>query len=214
MKTSTILFLVGSIVIIGGGALAFTMMTKPAADIAESTINQEVTVETTPSEAMTGSASILSLMSNIQDKSMECTFVFTDTKMRSEGTGFFIKGKSRVDMLYTDEKNLQVASYMIMDKALDSMYVWTLADGEQTGIKMSISENEKMAAQMSANTPGVDTTSKPEQISPETDVQYACKPWLPDTTVFIPPAGVAFTDMSEMTKMMGEMMNGMNIPTQ
>jgi hypothetical protein len=115
-------------------------------------------------------------------------------------------------MLNTDATNVQVASYMIMDKPSDAMYVWTLANGEQTGMKMSISENEKFAATMQANTPPTTAGAPAEQISPETAVQYNCKPWSPDLTVFIPPQDVEFTDMSEMTKMMGDMMGGMKLP--
>lgn len=214
MKTSTILFLVGSAVIIGGGALAFNIVTKPDSAVVVPMAKDSLDVATTTeSDTVTGSASILGLMNGVKGKNTECTFVFTGNSSRSEGTGFFIDGQARVDMLYNDEKSKQIASYMIMDIRADTMYVWTLVDGEQTGMKMSISENEKMATKLKNYTPAK-TSPVAQQISPDSDVQYTCKPWSPDATVFVPPADVAFTDMSDMNKMMGDMMEGTKIPMQ
>jgi len=220
MKTSTILFLVGTVVIVGGGALAFTVVTKPATEVVPVISNFAATTTTAQAEAVTttGSASILGLIGGVKSKSVECTFVLDNSGVQSEGTGFFIDGKARVDTFYTDADNRQIASYMIMDTPADTMYVWTLAEGEQTGLKMSLSANEKMVTKMSEHNPVAPevSVSRPQapNISPETDVQYICKPWSPDTTVFIPPTDVNFTDMTEMNTMMDEMMEGMTLPTQ
>lgn len=209
MKTSTIHFLLGSVVIIGGGVLAFNIMMKSAVD-REVVAIQSTDSPTVATDEMSGSASILDLMESASGKSMECTFVFSGEGMRSEGTGFFVDDKARVDSLYTGDEGMQVASYMIMDTPADTMYVWTLVNGEETGMKMSISENQKMA-NMGTPADAVKTGTAPEQISPDTVTQYTCKPWSPDMTVFIPPSNVEFTDMTEMLKMM-EGMPGMTLP--
>lgn len=214
MKTSTILFLVGSLVIIGGGALAFILVSKPAPESSQTATVAATTTALVETDTMTGSGSILGLMTGNKGQNMECAFVFTSSGARSEGTGFFIDGKARVDTLYSDDTSKQIASYMIMDTPDDTMYVWSLVDGEQTGMKMSISENKKMAAQLSENNQPAKQAVTPEQLSPESDVQYTCKSWSPDVTVFIPPTDVAFTDMAEMNKLMGDMMGGMKLPTQ
>lgn len=213
MKTSTILFVVGSLIIVGGGVFAFTQVTKPPSEVATTTNTPLNPASAPESDTMTGRASILSLMTGAQGKSMECTFVFVGEGVRSEGTGFFVDGKVRVDSLYNGETNKQIASYMIMDRSADAMYVWTLLDGEEAGVKMSISENEKMAAQISGSNSTTNQSMDQQQISPESDVEYTCKPWSPDETVFTPPANVEFTDMTEMNKMMNDMMGGVKLPT-
>jgi len=209
MKTSTILFLLGSVVIIGGGALAFNIVTKPTVD-REVVAIQSADSPTVATDEMSGSASILDLMESASGKSMECTFVFSGEGMRSEGAGFFVDDKARVDSLYTADDGMQMASYMIMDNPADSVYVWSLVNGEQTGMKMSISENQKVA-NMGTLADASQTGTAPEQISPDSVTQYTCKPWSPDMTVFIPPSNVEFTDMTEMLKMM-EGMPGMTLP--
>jgi hypothetical protein len=197
MKTGTIIFFVGSVIIIGGGTLVFMLVTKPAVDTLPALINVATTTTTIEKDTTTGSASIQSLMTGANDKNIECTFVFTGTGMRSEGTGFFIDGKARVDTLYSDNASKQIASYLIIDTPADTMYLWSLVGDEQTGVKMLISDNEKMATKLSANNPEV----IPQQITPDSNVQYTCRPWSPDLTVFIPPTDVEFTDIGEM---MGE----------
>jgi hypothetical protein len=191
------------------GVMYFSNMDTEIAGVEEGMMATQATNATASADELSGSASILDLMGSAAGKSMECTFIFTGSDTRSEGTGFFAQDKARVDMLNTDATNVQVASYMIMDKPSDAMYVWTLANGQETGMKMSISENEKFAAAMQANTPPAGASAQTQPMSPETALQYNCKPWSPDMTVFIPPKDVEFMDMSEMQKMMGDMSGGM-----
>lgn len=212
MKT-LLIFLIGSAVIIAGGAVVFSMVTKPAV-VSEMMVTESNELSTTSSDEMSGTASILDLIGSVKGKSVECTFVFTGEGMRSEGTGFFVDNKSRVDSLYTGDDGIQAASYMIMDTPADSMYVWSLVNGKQTGMKMSISENKKMAEKNGTVQSATSGGAKPT-ILPETKTQYTCKPWSPDMTVFIPPADVDFMDMSAMQKQMEEIqkgMDGMKIP--
>lgn len=211
MKTSTIHFLLGSVVIIGGGVLAFNIMMKSAVD-REVVAIQSTDSPTVATDEMSGSTSILDLMKTSAGKSIECVFVFTGSGMRSEGTGFFVADKARVDSLYSNADDNQIASYMIMDTLADTMYVWSLVAGEEVGMKLSLSESEKLAATKPEADSAAKTASTPQPISPESDVQYTCKPWSVDATVFIPPVGVQFTDLSEINKLMGEMVSQTELP--
>jgi len=212
MKTTTLMFLIGSAAIIGVGGLVFTLVAKPPAESTPAAVTPAAVEETPATAETTGSTSILDLMKTSAGKSIECTFVFTGSGMRSEGTGFFAADKARVDSLYSDADGNQTASYMIMDTPANTMYVWSLIAGEQVGMKLSLSENEKLATINPETESAVKTASTPKPISPESDVQYTCKPWSVDATVFIPPIGVQFADLSEMNKRMGEMMGQTELP--
>lgn len=137
-------------------------------------------------------------------KSMECTFLFSSVDTRGEGTAYFDKGMARIDSLYSGLEGGPKASYIIHDVNTNMMYSWFLVDGALSGIKMNI-PTETVAS---------DTTSTPTttlQVRTNTAVNYDCKPWNVDRSVFVPPANVEFRD-DEIQKMQEDMQNGMTMP--
>jgi hypothetical protein len=187
-------------------------------DMSQQGVDETMTVEEGDTltlgtdETMKGKNSIMSLFK--LGKSMECTFAFSSDGMRGEGTGFFADGNARVDSLYTGTGSAPTASYMISDASNKVMYTWTLDDGVAQGVKMAIPDEVPSG--------DVDTESKPSPmpsqeagVTPETDVEYNCKPWTVDSSVFVPPSDVEFMDMTSMQQQMEEMqrsMGGMTIP--
>jgi hypothetical protein len=175
-------------------------------------VEEGETLTLTTDETMKGQNSIMSLFK--LGKSMECTFSFSSDGMRGEGTGFFADGNARVDSLYTGTGSAPTASYMISDASNKVMYTWTLDDGVAQGVKMAIPDEVPSG--------DVDTESKPSPmpsqeagVTPETDVEYNCKPWTVDNSVFVPPSDVEFMDMTSMQAQMEEMqrsMGGMTMP--
>ncbi len=165
------------------------------------TAENDVTAEVSNPDQIRGKNSLASLMK--LGRSMECTFSFSSEGMKGEGTSYFDNGKSRVDSLYTGIEGGPQASYMISDTTSNMMYTWFTADGTTSGMKMNIPAE--------TSTDGM-TSNQPEtpQVDTNTAVNYDCKPWNVDSSVFVPPADVEFTDMGEMQKMMGDMQMDMN----
>ncbi len=175
-------------------------------------VEEGETLTLSTDESIKGKNSIMSLFK--LGKSMECTFSFSSDGMRGEGTGFFADGNARVDSLYTGTGSTPTASYMISDAKNKVMYTWTLDDGVAQGVKMAIPddvpENTTDAPDTSTMAPSPDGG-----VTPETDVEYDCKPWTVDNSVFVPPADVEFMDMTSMQAEMEEMkrsMGGMTMP--
>ncbi len=169
------------------------------------------TVTPKADETMKGKNSIMSLLK--LGKSMECTFSFSSGGLRGEGTGFFDNGNARVDSLYTSTSSAPTASYMITDAPSKMMYMWTLNDGVSQGVKMAIPDDTAPATDAPKTTPMPPV--KDAGVTPETDVEYDCKPWSVDNSVFIPPSDVEFMDMTNMQKQMEDMqrsMGSMKIP--
>jgi uncharacterized protein YxeA len=164
----------------------------------------------TTDETIKGKNSIMSLFK--MGKSMECTFSFSSNGVRGEGAGFFDNGNARVDSLYTGTGTVPTASYMISDSTNKVMYTWTLEDGVSQGVKMALPDDIPSST---ADTPDVSAVMSPEAngVTPETDVEYDCKPWTVDSSVFVPPSDVEFMDMAGMQAQMEELernMGGMN----
>ncbi len=153
-------------------------------------------------EIVSGKGSLLSLLG--KGMSQECSFVVRVDGMLQEGTAFYDGGNARVDTLVSGAGTAApIASYMIMDANSKMMYMWGSAEGDQ-GIKMMLPESTDAAA---AESPVVATPNNPG-VTPDMDVDYTCKPWRVDGSVFVPPSDVEFMDMSEMQRMM-EGMGGM-----
>jgi hypothetical protein len=208
MKRNIIIGAVLIILVIVVGISLATKVTKDALVADNAGINQvpvtennEVKEESTDG-AMSGKGSLLGLLA--LGRSQECTFVVRTDGMVQEGTAFYDGGNARVDTLIKGAAAEDIASYMIMDKKSNTMYMWGSAQGDQ-GIKMTLpSEESPTPAPM--NNP--QTGSGAPAVTPDMDVDYNCKPWRADGSVFVPPSNIEFMDMSEMQKMM-EGMGGM-----
>jgi hypothetical protein len=70
-------------------------------------------------------------------------------------------------------------------------YLWT--EGETKGMKMKFDAEESAGAQ---TTPGA--TQQNQAVDMNAEVDYSCSPWGVDASMFTLPAGVEFTDYSQM----------------
>ncbi len=211
MKRNIIIGAVLIILVIVVGIGLATKVTKDALVADNTTMNQNEATENNPiaeestDGAMSGKGSLLGLLA--LGRSQECTFVVRTDGMVQEGTAFYDGGNARVDTLIKGAAAEDIASYMIMDKKSNTMYLWGSAQGDQ-GIKMTLPSAE---SQTPAPMNNPQSGSSAPAVTPDMDVDYNCKPWRVDGSVFVPPASVEFMDMSEMQKMM-EGMGGMIPP--
>jgi hypothetical protein len=138
------------------------------------------------SDHMTGQDSLQSLLA--LGKTLECSFRTSDEKMPAEGTAFFDNGKLRVDTMYTGaSSSVETANMIVSD---GTMYTWSKTTQGSFALKMPLSA-----------IPTAGATKKPEKsVSLENKVQYDCKPWHVDGSVFVPPSDITFMDMGAMMK--------------
>lgn len=203
MKKILITIVLGLIVATLVGVWYFSGVDTDMAGVEQKMMDESaVTPAVTSPDQIKGKDSMASLMR--LGKSMECIFSFSSDDMKGEGTGYFDNGKSRVDSLYAGMEDGPQASYMITDTSTNMMYSWFTIDGTTSGMKMNIPA-ETATGDTSVNQPNT------PQVDTATTVNYDCKPWNVDSSVFVPPANVEFTDMGEMQKMMEEMQMNMNM---
>lgn len=203
--------IIGGVVllVVGVGAWWFFGQSK-VAEAPEATpdvvndANEVVEVEVSGGRGKGSLASLFAL-----GKSQSCTFVVRTEGVLQEGSAFYAGDKARIDTLISTGASEPMASYVIMDKEADTMYLWNNSKDIKVGMKMSISAQEKLAAtQGAAATTVTPTTST---VDTNLDVDYDCTPWQVDGSVFVPPADIEFTDMSAMMDMM-QSMEGVKLP--
>ncbi len=122
----------------------------------------------------------------------KCTFASDDESGKTEGTSYIAGGKVRADFTSTINAKTTV-SHMISDNK--TSYIWT--DGDKTGFKMTITETDTNATDSPVTG---ETASQGNEADLDQKSDYKCSVWVPDNSMFTPPADVKFTDFSEMFK--------------
>ena len=154
-------------------------------------VTSETTTQITQSiEPTQGERTELSTLRDLlaQGVTQQCTYAYTDEKTgKSEGIMLIANGKVRGVYTLTDPKGAVTKGNMINDG--EYSYVWD--DTTKTGMKVEMTaELKKMGEDLSANNPQVAEMNK--------KTNYRCKPWVVDTSIFIPPTDVQFSDLSKM----------------
>jgi hypothetical protein len=120
-------------------------------------------------------------------KTLECSFRTDGTVMMNEGTAFFDNGKMRVDTMYQGTSTqIDTASLIING---DTMYTWADTRAGSFALKLPVSAVLNTGA---AHQDG--------EVSLQEKVQYECKPWHVDGSVFVPPVTVNFMDVGSIMK--------------
>lgn len=115
--------------------------------------------------------------------SQKCTFIdATSLTASSEGTIYVAQGRVRGDFTSVVSGKPILSHMIVLD---DTSYVWT--DATTGGFKMALATIEKQQA------PG------PNQgFDPNKKVNYSCTNWSTDVSVFALPAGIQFSDMTNI----------------
>lgn len=146
----------------------------PAADFVPDEVDAEA-IET-------GVSSLADLANTTRP--IECTIQYRPTPNSDEITGSFFVAASnqRGDFVLTDETLGEIVTSFIMTD--DTLYVWSLIDGEQYGVKTVTAERNTIAS-----------VPVPDNVP----VRYSCEGWeAVDVSIFNPPSDVLFRDSSQL----------------
>jgi hypothetical protein len=154
------------------------------------------TKETTTEKAsevgvpISGSDTMTALMA--RGENLECSVSYYSdeaAKAPTTGTFFTSRGRLRGDFLIPDMGPDAVSSMIMRD---ETMYSWTVVEGEKYGMKISMKDLE--ASKTTDNTP-----EAREVVPLEAKVDYNCKVWSPvDGSVFETPNDVIFQDFNNV----------------
>lgn len=146
----------------------------------EVTITGSDSSNTTSQESISGTfAEVLALGKNVT-----CDYENQDESGTTEGT-IYIKDRGegiRSDFVLTKEDGSSINSHLIVDGTME--YIWQ--DGDPSGVKMEISEEDKDDIFSDDNQEGGLSANE----------KLTCRTWNVDEEKLTPPTNVTFTDLS------------------
>lgn len=197
MKTS-LLLLLGAMVVAAGVYAAVQFFAVPASEVAEvvgesvvddtaSLTAEEPSTEAPPTaEPFTGSGSFLSLLE--MGMTIQCDYQYTpETGGAVAGTSY-IDGRTervRSDFEMQQAGERYESSLIIKD---DKSYVWTNSAYGDFAIVSNVSDDGTVEAEASGE----------DMVSLDDEVSYDCRPWTVDEAQFALPAGVEFQTVEQM----------------
>ena len=177
MNKKILIVIILVLVLLGGGVGTYLLMGSKS---------------TTPGSQDQASSSESSAKKSLKDliglgQSQQCSFSMDEG---SSGSVYVASGKMRGDFTTTSDGQTTV-SHMLVDG--QTSYLWM--DGQDTGYKFSIDAADQPEGQ----------SGQEGQANMDLDekVDYSCKPWSVDSSVFALPQGVEFSDMSQFTSPSG-----------
>lgn len=165
---------------------------------------KESSPKTQEEQGLKGKYSFKSLLS--QNKSLSCTYKFTDEENKIETTGkAYISGKkvlqqTKTTNLVGDKKVVEGSVYTDGEY----VYIWSPND-KQSAMKMKIENKAEVDD-------GVKTDVAGAQENMEKEYDLDCMPWKVDESIFALPTDINFKDFSEMIKGIPSMPQVPSIP--
>lgn len=177
-KQAIIGIIAAAIILLGAGAaLLYSKNTKEP--------NQNVPTPTKEEKKEPKTESnIIEILKSSQTQ--QCDFKSDEGDMVSSGAVYFNNQNLRADFTIKD-KNKESAVSMI--RKGNNNYIWGSAFPNNAGVKMTLSMDEFEKS---------DQTK--DYLDPNKKVDYKCKPWTLDISMFNPPSNIKFQDLSEMMK--------------
>ena len=143
------------------------------------------------SDTFSGVGSFLDLMKLGRDISCEFSYVSPDSNGAVAGTVQFSGGMMRGDFEMQQAGEVYT-SHMIQDN--DYMYTWSESPQGTFAVKMPVEEE------------GAETTAQSGEyerpVDLNNDVDYECRPWGVNASVFTPPGDIQFRSMEDMMESM------------
>jgi hypothetical protein len=180
---------VAVLIILAGFFLLTSKATAPEngikADVQRKTVTEGAFAPTN-NQTETGSGSFRTLLS--LGKNLSCTVSYTSTDSDNAGTyngTVYVAGQKMRMEFTTSVEGIAMKSNVINDGT--EGYMWG------TGPQGS------MAIKFKAD-PSQTETQKQNEFSLDQNVNYNCKNWSVDESLFVPPADIEFLDMSDMMK--------------
>lgn len=140
-----------------------------------------ITKQTTPKKPVPEMKSIKDLL--VSGAPQQCSYTDATTTANISGTSYIAAGKIRGDFTTTTDKTT-TTGHMIIDGK--TSYLWM--DGQTTGFKMSFDPT-------SVATP---SAKESQGIDPNKAMNFTCSGWTVDSSVFVPPATIKFTDAAAL----------------
>jgi len=177
MKPSFIISIIAGLLIVGGGIYFISRNPSDSVPTNQTEVESSQTTVNTQNPQAATQSSMKELVA--RGESLECSFAHDVGYSRSSGVVYIADGKLRGNFSITvASANAQTfEAYMIADG--DNSLVWSSLIKQ--GFKIPISKTEPAQG---ANQGGVDYNQK---------LDYSCKPWSRDLSVFVPPAGITFS---------------------
>lgn len=169
MNKQILTYIITGIVLVGG--LVFILSTKQSGSTAGDLTNSDT------SQVSSFSGSMKDLVQ--RNQSLECTFSHDTPNSSSKGTVFVADGNVRGNFLITINTmgGSSLEAFMIADGV--NSYVWSSLSKD--GFKVALSESEKSG-----------TNQGNDGINYNQNLQFSCKSWVKDVSVFIPPTDINF----------------------
>lgn len=174
MNTKTIAIVVGVIVVAVGGYLL--MGKEAAAPLPGDVVSEPKTTFGSLSDLVGG-------------ESIYCTFASDEDGMKSDGEFWHANGQYRVEAVSQSEEG-NFETYIIHDGS--DMHIWSDTPEGLFAITMS-AEDDNVVDNLENGTADTGPDMKAE-------VEYECSGWEPDSSRFVPPAGIEFMDLDAMMK--------------
>lgn len=134
-------------------------------------------------ESETGN-NIIEILKSGQTK--QCDFKSDEGDSATSGVAYFNNQNLRADFTIKDESKKSAVS--MIRKGNDN-YIWGTSFPNNAGVKMTLSMDEFEKS---------DQTK--DYLDPNKKVDYKCKPWTLDISMFNPPSNIKFQDLSGMIK--------------
>jgi len=154
-----------------------------------------VTQNTDQGEAFKGS--IQDLIN--RGKSAKCVLEGKEGDTIASGTTYISGKKARGDFQTKGTGEALITGHFISDGTW--MYSWSDANKEQA-VKFNINEMQNPEFKSQADNSGANNY--------EDQMDYKCYSWSPDSSSFVPPADINFTDFSAMMKQLQQQTQGLN----
>jgi hypothetical protein len=165
---------VGILILIIVGFVAYSAMKKPSQPINKAMVTSENKPAASNSQT-TAQGTLKSLLSS--GKSQKCTYSYSRQSTTVSGTVYVANGKMRGDFVSPSGQS-KVTGHMIIDGGY--FYVWT--DLSNSGIKMAVNQEQPANAPVSnSQTPDINQS-----------FTYSCQGWAEDDTLFVLPSSISF----------------------
>src|SRR3990167_280491 len=125
---------------------------------------------------------------------LQCTFKYDDESNMTDGIVYLSGKKMRGEFSLTQNDGKIMKSHVIRD----DVYGYTWLDGQKQGTKIKIETSEEITKDQEDEKDG-------ELFALDNkDVDYDCKPWIVNKSMFTPPSDVQFQDISAQVEQIQE----------
>lgn len=177
-KQALVGIITAAIILIGAAGVFLYSQNKPSE---KQPISTSASVNEENKSEMTSSLSEL-LKS---EQTQECSFSYDEISGGKTSGITYLSGENmRTDL--TMDNNNKITNVYVVRNGNDS-YIWGSEFPNNTGLRMTISVDEL-----------VNGESTKKYFDPDRKLNYNCKPWTIDASVFIPPSNIKFSDLSQM----------------